>query len=537
MMTPYCLFHPLPAQVDVPTMLNDPFDYVPDEVSLLAWEELRSYVFQREDWKKEVAEGKMFGVLVVRDQAGQLGYLAAYSGQIGGRSDWEGFVPAIYDYLQPDGYFKTEEHEISLLTEQYKQETAQFHSSTAYNRYAQLQQEADDVLKKQSSDVRIAKKQRDMRRQEGYISAPERQDMIRESQYMKAELRRTKQHYDALIKDAYAPIAAFQAKMDALLEERRRRSEALQDWLFSQFVVVDNCGRMCDLLSLFNDTRRIKPPSGSGECCEPKLLQYAFTHQLQPLSMAMFWCCDQPHDDMRQNEQYYMACRGKCKPILDWMLAGMELRKGPVASRFWEGQLEVVYEDDYLCVVNKPAGLLSVSGLTDMPSVERLLGEQWHNRIIPYMVHRLDMDTSGLLVVAKDMDTYVSLQQSFANRQVKKQYMAVLEHEVSIGSGEIRLPLRPDVFNRPYQVVDKEGGKEAITRYEVIDGRNVLLTPLTGRTHQLRVHCAHSEGLGSAIKGDPLYGHRADRLWLHAMLLEFHHPITGQLLRLECKGW
>jgi tRNA pseudouridine32 synthase/23S rRNA pseudouridine746 synthase len=274
------------------------------------------------------------------------------------------------------------------------------------------------------------------------------------------------------------------------------------------------------------------PPGGSGDCCAPKLLQCAYQHHWQPVAMAEFWMGESPRGEIRHDGHYYPACRGKCLPILTFMLQGLEVEKEGSASAS-AADVQVVYEDAAVLVVDKPSGMLSVPGRIDAPSVQQLLAARYGEVFMP---HRLDMDTSGLLVVARNVDAYKQLQSQFYARTIYKRYMALLDGYLPVGRrGTISLPMRPDPLDRPRQVVDYVHGKQAVTDYEVLSndaGRTLVsLIPHTGRTHQLRVHCAHPDGLGLPIVGDPLYGRKARRLCLHAAELAFTHPVTGERMK------
>ena len=522
------LFHCLPAGVDVPNELNDPFDYEPDASALAAWNDMRVEIARRRKWHEEIDRGKMFGVLVVVDAEGRVGYLAAYSGQIGGQSDSNGFVPAVFDYLQPDGYFKTKESEISAINA----EIAQMCSSEQYlslqASLKKIESDGQQMLFAQASAMRMAKQQRNQRRLEGYLSATETAEMIRESQFQKAELRRAKKAQEERVAAVKAELQPLEDAIAALKHRRHEMSDQLQRWLFMQFDMLNSRGESRNLIDIFASTPQQIPPSGSGECCEPRLLQYAFAHGLSPRSIAMFWWGESPKDVVRHAGHYYPACSGKCKPILEWMLDGMTLRRGPIATSGRHCQLNMLYDDEYLCVVDKPAGMLSVPGRSERESVVSVLKEMWGGAVQPFVVHRLDMATSGILVVAKSADVQQLLQSQFARHRVGKRYVAMLSSQLPVGSGQISLPLRADTANRPYQIVDHVHGKTAVTSYEILPDRHVLLTPITGRTHQLRVHCAHSEGLACPILGDALYGHPADRLYLHAEQLTIEHPVTSE---------
>lgn len=477
------VLHPLHTDIAKPERFTYPFCYEPHPLCQLAAKEV-----QAEIARINPQEGKMFGVLVVevneklkvkseKSIAG-LGFLAAYSGLLEGRNDWEYFVPPVYDAQQPDGYFKTKEREISQLS-------------------------------------------------------------------------------------------TINYQLDA---QRREMSQNLQEWLFHQYWLLNARGETKDLVEIWQayyDRPKLRnkfplPPGGTGDCCAPKLLQYAYQHGLKPVCMAEFWWGESTKTELRQHLNYYPACHGKCKPILSWMLQGLEVDPDPELLGFQKMEIPVVYEDEWLLVVNKPSGMLSVPGRIEQYSVETVMQERYPGSNV---AHRLDMGTSGLLIVAKTPEVYRALQEQFVKHQVKKKYIAVLEgqegpikldgldkleklvkldelvkleklgeleeHSSFPTKGRIELPLRPDPMNRPRQVVDMEHGKRAVTDYEFISPNIVALYPQTGRTHQLRIHCAHPDGLGRPIVGDELYGTKGDRLMLHAAEIWFRHPITGEPMHIE----
>ncbi len=309
--------------------------------------------------------------------------------------------------------------------------------------------------------------------------------------------------------------------------KRKQRSQALQKWLFEQFHFLNALGKTASLPDIFG---KKTPPSGSGECCAPKLLQYAFLHGYHPLCMAEFWMGRPPKDEIRQEGDFYPACRSRCKPILEWMMQGLEVEVNPLLENYQKTiqQLRVLYEDANIIVVDKPSGMLSVPGKDDLPSLADILKDKG-----AVMVHRLDMDTSGLMVIARNEAAYHHLQEQFIHHTIHKRYSALLENSMKIGStGKIDLPICPNPYDRPRQIVNKEYGKRSITRYEIVDNIHghalVHLWPETGRTHQLRVHMAHPSGLGNPIVGDRLYGHVDKRLMLCADELTFFHPRTGE---------
>ena len=550
-------------------------DYEPYPLCIQACREVQEMLARREDWQEEIARGKMFGVLIVEnvktdadnpemgyqaadDDDPKWGYLAAYSGQIGGRSDWEDFVPAVFDYLQPEGYFKTHEAEISHINLSISQLEKDERMKEARTLIRQLQEERKRTIAAYQEKMKEAKAKRDSRREAGNLSEAEEAEMIRESQFMKAELRRLKKSLSE--KTALeTEFEDYQENILRLKQLRKQLSDALQQWLFSQFRMLNQEGESKDLLEIFRDealkeypqaaiaTSRIAalkmvPPAGSGECCEPKLLQYAYQHGYKPLQMAMFWWGESPKEEIRHHLQFYPACNGKCKPILHWMLPASTFEPAAVNPSIYN-KVETLYEDREIAVIHKPEGLLSVPGKdTSQPSVYALMRRKFPEATSPLIVHRLDMATSGVMIIAKTEFAYHRLQRAFLNHQIQKKYIAIISGKDVPEKGIISLPLLPDYLNRPRQMVNHEQGKEAITEYEIlerIDGSHlrIALYPKTGRTHQLRVHCAHQEGLNAPILGDPLYGNeKAARLHLHAEEITFEHPLTGKKITIKRKA-
>ena len=563
------IFHPFHhTSENVPARMNNPLDYEPHPLCIQACREVQEMLARREDWQEEIARGKMFGVLIVENvktdtDVPKWGYLAAYSGQIGGRSDWEDFVPAVFDYLQPDGYFKTHEAEISRINQSISHLEKDERMKEARTLIRQLQEERKLTIAAYQEKMKEAKAKRDSRREAGNLSEAEEAEMIRESQFMKAELRRLKKSLSE--KTALeTEFEDYQENILRLKQLRKQLSDALQQWLFSQFRMLNQEGESKDLLEIFRDealkeypqaaiaTSRIAalkmvPPAGSGECCEPKLLQYAYQHGYKPLQMAMFWWGESPKEEIRHHLQFYPACNGKCKPILHWMLPASTFEPEAINLSIYD-KVETLYEDREIAVIHKPEGLLSVPGKdAAQPSVYALMRRKYPEATGPLIVHRLDMATSGVLLIAKTEFAYHRLQKAFLNHQIQKKYVAIISEKDISGKGIpekgiISLPLLPDYLNRPRQIVNHEQGKEAITEYEIlerIDGSHlrIALYPKTGRTHQLRVHCAHQEGLNAPILGDPLYGNeKAARLHLHAEEITFEHPLTGKKITIKRKA-
>lgn len=531
------IFHHLKGQHQLPTLFNNPFSYTPHPLCLLATEEIKQLIAQRREWDEEVSKGKMFGVLIVKNELNELGYLAAYSGQIGGRSNWEGFVPAVFDYLHPQGYFKQEEYQISEINRHIGQLLRTPEYIEAQKKIKEVEARGKQEIAQHQEKMRDAKARRDQERLQATPDAKREEERLNESRFMKAELRRIKQKMQQQLSEANTRLKAMDDEINALKEERKQRSDALQRWLFAQFVMRNGKGEERNLLDIFATSNLPLPPAGTGECCAPKLLQYAFTHRFTPICMAEFWMGESPKTEIRREGYFYAACQGKCRPTLEFMLQGLKV--APLDWQHTESEtIEVVYEDDHLLVVNKPAGMLSVPGKSKQLSMYDLVCRKYAHKCAPLIVHRLDMATSGLLMMAKTKECHQLLQKAFAQHTIEKMYIAKLDGCLPKDrtEGIIDLPLSLDYMDRPRQRVDKAHGKRAVTRYRVIQRTEkhtyVALYPQTGRTHQLRVHCAHAEGLNTPIVGDLLYGTPQNRLYLHAQQLVFEHPITHQSLHI-----
>ena len=553
------------SHLALPEKFTYPFHYTPHPLCVLAAEEVKEYIASRKEWQEELASGKMFGVLIVQTDNGitnneenQIGYLAAFSGNLDGKNLHPYFVPPVYDLLQPEGFFKIEEEQISAINIRIRE----LENSSSYldskEKWKIETEQAKAVLNQAKAELKMAKEAREIRRQSSpELSGEEQASLIRESQYQKAEYKRLEKEWKKRLEELETEVRHFDIEIERLKTERKERSAALQRKLFEQFRMLNAQGEVKDLYTIFEQTVQKVPPAGAGECALPKLLQYAYLHQLKPLAMAEFWWGDSPKNEIRHHGYYYPSCKGKCEPILQHMLQGLEVDENPLLNPVHEEEeLEIVFEDEWLLVVNKPAGMLSVPGKAeDRDSVYHRLKKKYPEATGPMIVHRLDMATSGLLLVAKTKEVHQDLQAQFANRSIKKRYVAVLDGIVlSERTGRIELPLCLNPLDRPRQIVSKEYGKEAITEYKIISESEkiidesersineprkytrIVFYPLTGRTHQLRVHAAHPEGLGCPILGDELYGKKADRLYLHAEYIEFRHPIYGDIFRIQKKA-
>lgn len=527
------------TDIPLPERFTYPFCYTPHPLCILAAKEVQSYLTRQTAWKDELRQGKMFGVLIVQTEHGETGYLAAFSGILAGKNLHPFFVPPVYDLLQPQGFFKIEEENISSINRNIRQLENDKAYAALSAELARTIQSAENILATAKAQLKEAKTAREQRRKEKELNAQEEAELIRESQFQKAEYKRLERSWKARITTLQTQTEDWERRISALKSERKTRSAALQQKLFEQFGMLNYRGEVKNLCEIFGQTVHKTPPAGAGECAAPKLLQQAYLHGWKPIAMAEFWWGDSPKTEIRHHGHYYPACKGKCEPILQHMLQGLQVEENPMLKRMQvpSQNLEIAYEDPWLSVINKPAGMLSVPGKEDAVSVYSLMREQYPEADGPLTVHRLDMATSGLMLIAKTKRVHQNLQAQFKNRLVRKRYVALLEGIVPKDKGTVDLPLCLNPLDRPRQMVHTEHGKPAITDYQVLerlDGKRTRIAfyPRTGRTHQLRIHAAHPLGLHCPIIGDELYGEKADRLYLHAEYLEFTHPITGETVRI-----
>ncbi len=532
-----------------------PFYYSPTQLGLLAAEELKDFLIEQKDWEhdfgmnndsKNSGIGKMFGVLVVKNKKGKLGYLAAFSGKLAGENHHPHFVPPVFDMLEEDGFFLKEIQQLNEFNRKIKiLETDE--KFIALNKLKeQLSFDANKALTNIKDKISIAKAARKTIRQnlsqdEGLdhdsILASLRKESITEQAFYKNQRAHWKREQDKL----EIEISPIMEEIQSLKLDRKNQSSELQQQLFDNYKFLNILGEQKNIGELFSDTYTQKPPAAAGECAAPKLLQYAYNHGLQPITIAEFWWGQSPKSDIRVHGQYYPACRGKCGPILAHMLKGLEVAENPMLKNPAEGKsIDIIYQDEYLVVINKPAEFLAVPGIHIKDSVAERMKLQFPNATGPLVVHRLDMSTSGLMLIALTSEVYIDLQKQFIERKIHKEYEALLEGNLSQDKGEIRLPLRLDIDDRPRQLVCFKHGKSAHTNWEVIerkDGRTrVLFQPITGRTHQLRVHAAHSLGLNAPIVGDDLYGIMENRLHLHAAKIIFAHPVSKETMEIKLKA-
>lgn len=532
-------FHPFKdsqGNIPLPELFTFPFRYSPHPLCIQATKEVQHYLESVKEWRKELEEGKMFGVLIVRN-GDTTGFLAAYSGILDGRNNHAYFVPPVYDLLAPDSFFKQGERYISSLNVQIARQEEGNEYAGLKARLSTFAEEREKQLSGFRTAMKEAKRKRDAIRA---ASPDERQtaELVRESQHQKAEYKRLERHWNVQIEKARRELQRIETEIQTMKEERKRLSCALQQQIFSKFIVRNARGETKDLCCIFQESRGCLPPAGAGECAAPKLLQYAYLHGMRPLAMAEFWWGRSPKTELRRHGYFYPACKNKCEPILSFMLQGLDVEPNPMTEKAHScTEPEIVYEDEWMTAVNKPAGMCSVPGKESVTSVYDWARIRYPSSDSPFIVHRLDMDTSGLMLVAKTKEAHVRLQQMFESRVIRKKYIAILDGDIQTDEGFIRLPMCPDPSDRPRQMVSETYGKPAVTRFQVLSRQNgqtrVAFFPQTGRTHQLRVHAAHQDGLNAPITGDALYGRTADRLYLHAEELAFRHFATGKLLKLK----
>ncbi|WP_396160935.1 pseudouridine synthase [Flavobacterium sp.] len=537
--------------ISLPKKFTFPFYYEPHELSIIASTELQAYLetqtnfehnFGLQENQEGLVIGKMFGVLVCQNQVGELGYLWAFSGKLAGVNHLPHFVPTIFDMLQEDGFFRKEEEVLNAINRQIE---ILENSDELRDKKKQLENtknEANSDIQNQKDKIKRFKVERDEKRISisNLSSAEIEQLEVELSEESKKEsilLKKMTKYWNFQIEKAQNEVNLLLDEINQLKEERRLKSGALQQKLFAEYSFLNQFGERKSIGEIFNNN----PPAGAGECAAPKLLHYAFEHNLKPIAMAEFWWGQSPKSEIRKHKQFYPACKSKCEPILlSHMLNGLDMEANPFQENPAEGKnIEIVYEDEILSVINKPAEFLSVPGKIISDSVYQRVKELYPNATGPLIVHRLDMSTSGLMLIAKDEETYVKLQSQFIKRTIKKRYVALLDGILEENEGFIDLPLRVDLDDRPRQLVCYEHGKPAQTKWEKIEIINnqtlVYFYPITGRTHQLRVHASHELGLNTPIVGDDLYGSKANRLHLHAESLTFEHPELNKVIRISNK--
>ncbi|HUH25083.1 MAG TPA: pseudouridine synthase [Flavobacterium sp.] len=540
------------STIELPVKMNYPFYSEVHPLCKIAVKEVQDYLekntnlphnFGLDLKEDQLAIGKMFGILIV-EYNGTIGYLAAYSGKLANSNNVAFFVPPVFDMLQKDSYFLQKEiglNEINHQIEALEKDVIYISLKELLQQHIKSSQLEIDQLKIENKNKKQFRKQQRLE-QKTFLNDTNFEaleaTLIKESLYDKHLLNTLIENIQNIENQLVEEINVFKNKIDFLKEKRKVESNALQQWLFKAYTFLNANNQEKSLLDIFQTALHAQPPAGAGECCAPKLFQYAYKNGLKPLALAEFWWGQSPKSEVRKHKQFYPSCWGKCEPILGHMLQGLQVDDNPFLNNPAEGkELPILYDDPYLVVVNKPAEFLSVPGIHISDSVYERIKTRYPQATGPLIVHRLDMSTSGVMVLAKNKEVHENIQKQFIKRKVKKSYIALLEGEISEKEGIIELPLRVNLEDRPRQLVCFDYGKMAITEFKVLAVENnftrIQYVPITGRTHQLRVHSAHKLGLNAPIKGDDLYGNRSQRLYLHAHTLSFFHPVTKQWITFE----
>ncbi|MDP5252574.1 MULTISPECIES: RluA family pseudouridine synthase [unclassified Vibrio] len=533
-----------PMDSELPSQFTFPFFYQPHPLAVQAANDLKARRLKAPAWNQtENQNGKMFGVLVVISPTGQVGYLAAFSGKIDDQNHWPGFVPPVFDLLEHDDFYRTKRQRIQNLSDELA--TWQRQQKPELERLTQQLEQQTQYWQTKITDQQALNAQRRAQRKQARQDAQSRLNGRELTHYLnelgqqsvddKRAVSQLKAQRDQSLATLNQAIKAINDELIGKEQQRAHASLLLQKDIFAQYHFLNAEGESQDLLAIFSETKTPIPPAGAGECAAPKLLQWAYQHHYTPVALAEFWWGSSPKSEIRKHEHYYPSCQSKCLPILTHMLKGLNVEDDPLKKNPAENKsFEIIYQDEAIVVVNKPADFLSVPGRHIKDSVFTRLQQQFPNAEGPFVIHRLDMATSGLLIFALTKRANRNLQKQFITRKVKKTYWARVQGPLSTQSGEIHLPLTADLYDSPRQKVCEEQGKAAHTEWHVIEQTEaytlLTLIPHTGRTHQLRVHCAHHKGLNTPIIGDDLYGKPAQRLFLHAGQLELLHPYTHQAM-------
>lgn len=544
------------SDISIPNKFTYPFYYTPHPLAIMAMENLQRYLKSQKEWDHNFglnedydpkAIGKMFGVLVVKTPNDEIAYIAGFSGKLANRNHHEYFVPPVYDVLNENDFYLPIEANLNSINKKleeiennrvYKKLLTELNDQVkAADEVISKLKSKNKILKKKRKEIRVA--QKEILNEEDYIVLLE--SLSKESIYNHYLLKDTTNKWTIKLKKTQDKIDQFQSKIENLKTERQRISASTQERIFKKYSFLNANKNRKNLLDIFKNTYFQKPPSGAGECAAPKLLQYAYINNLQPIALAEFWWGQSPRSEIRKHKNLYPACKGKCEPILSHMLQGLEVDDNPLLlNPANDRNMEIVYEDEAIVIINKPHEFLSVPGKHIQDSVLSRLHKLFPECTGPLLLHRLDMSTSGILLMAKSEKIHAFLQRQFLKRTIKKRYLAVLDGVINKEEGIISLPIRGDFYDRPRQLVCTDHGKESKTKWKVISIENnrtrIHLYPITGRTHQLRVHAAHPDGLNASIVGDDLYGRSDERLMLHAEYIQFIHPTSRKLVEFTVKA-
>ncbi|WP_339768818.1 RluA family pseudouridine synthase [uncultured Paraglaciecola sp.] len=540
----------------MPDKFTFPFYYQPHPLCVLAAQELQQHLLTQSEWYHNfglnddptLIIGKMFGVLLVKNSNGQLGYLCAFSGKLAEQNHLPMFVPPVFDLLAQDSFFHAQQKVINQVTTDLNHLLCSDEYIEEKSSFFKLKTFCDAEIEKQRNNVIANRANRKMQRDS--VTSDSDSDKVlalyeklaKQSIEDKLKYTQLKTDLTRKINDAKHVLTEFEVRIQALKKQRKALSAQLQQRIFEQYQFLNAQGINKSLAAIFSETVMRTPPAGAGECAAPKLLHYAYKHSLTPIAMAEFWWGASPKSQVRRHKQFYPACIGKCQPILEHMLQGLTVDENLLLKNVGgKEKIDIIYQDNEMLIINKPAQLLSVPGKHITDSVFSRIRDLFPHATGSLIVHRLDMSTSGLMVIALTGASHKVLQKQFISRQVSKRYVALIEGLIEGDQGVITLPLAGDFYDRPRQCVCDKTGKPAHTTWQVIERQQhlqrtkVYLHPKTGRTHQLRVHCAHERGLNMPIVGDDLYGNRDRRLHLHAQYLGLFHPVTQQWLEFTCE--
>jgi len=546
----FCLFPFEVADSDLPEKFTYPFYYEPHLLCVKASEIVQDKILKTADFENHFKNkngewiiGKMIGVMVVKKEDGKIGFLTAFSGKLDERSNIFPFVPPVFDFVDATSFYRKGELVLNEMNIKIDDLESSDIFKAAQESLHLKESEIKNKLSIERARLKTFKQERDQLRNhsKGKLSSED-------FEKLKKKLKNESLGQQFMLKEYQAYLAnqesivrkdeeQYSIPLKKLKDDRKALSQKLQKQLFASYKFLNAKKEENNLIQIFESTFFKTPPSGAGDCAAPKLLQFAYKNSLQPIAIAEFWWGKSPTQEVRKHELFYPACKGKCEPILGHMLQGLEVDDNPMLKNPAEGKtLDIIFEDEHMLAVNKPPNFLSVPGKNIEDSVWLRMKKKYPNATGPLIVHRLDMSTSGILLIAKSEEIYKPLQKQFMTREIKKSYVAVLDGIIKDESGIIDLPLRGDFYDRPRQIVCHENGKSSRTKWKVLSRSpqktKIRFYPITGRTHQLRVHAAHPEGLNIAIKGDDLYGTKSDRLYLHAEEIEFTHPFTSVAIKL-----
>ena len=533
---------PLDSNAEIPKRLQYPMQYYPHQIAIEAAEDFQSYLEKNPDihdffskTKQGDSGGKMLGVLVVENDQNEYFYLRAFSGKLGGETDLEGFAPPIYNYTCPSNIFIPRTKVIDDLTIELE-ETRSIHLSPLIKERDSISQAFENQINESRDNINKNKVKRQELR--AFASDIELDELNRQSAKERKEFKAIKKAFKEATSKIDEQIKTIQKEVEALVKTRKGLSRKLQEDLFIELILENVLGEQKNVKEIFDEYTGNLPPAATGECAAPKLFQFAIQNDLKPVALAEFWWGTSSKNEVRKHKHFYPACKSKCAPILPFLLKGLDIEDNPLLKEI-EFTVPILFEDEHLLIINKPSGMLSVDGKSDLKSVQTWLQENYQFEG-PGLVHRLDMATSGILLIAKSKDIHEHLQKQFFRKEIQKEYTAILDGIIDKSSGIVDLPIRTDFEDRPRQMVCYVHGKSSQTKYEVLSRKEnettIKFQPISGRTHQLRVHAAHIDGLNTAIKGDDLYGKPSDRLHLHASKLQFKHPVSNQEVVIECRA-